>query len=198
MRRIVLTATGVTAALILAITLGQITGAYAQQPESEQTAEKGQIVVGTFDQRQAFQPYQQSFAAERQKIQREVQQQMQGQGQQGQGQGQNRRRQMMQARQKMQQRVQEAAEKMRTQMDEDMGKVLPEVAEESGVDLIVPEVSYKKDHIKTKDVSEAVTNAISEIAPSTQPAGGMGGMMGGQGGQGRGQGGQGGQGGPQR
>jgi uncharacterized FlaG/YvyC family protein len=188
MKRWTLFATLAAAALAAVVAVGQSTPAFADEHEGDAKA-----VVGTFNQQQALQPYSQHFMAKRQKISQEIQKEMQAGGEGG-----NNRQKMMQARQKMQKRMQAARDEVRQRIDDDLAKVLPKVAEDAGVDVIVPEVSYKTDAVQTKDVSQQVTKALGEIAPKTQPTGaampgrGQGQKAAGQGkankGQGQGQG----------
>lgn len=199
MRRMLIPSAIATATVALVMALGQFSPALADdhKENGSSSASDAKVVVGTFDAQAALKPYREHFRAKQQKIRQQMRKDMQKQMQQ-QGGGNNqdgqRRQKMMQARRKAQQKaqkkMQKVGEEVRGRMDKDMNKVLPDVAEKAGVDLIVPQVSYKADHVKVKDLSKQVTKAMGEVAPETKkpekPS--MPGMPGRGQGQGKGQG----------
>lgn len=173
MQRNLLPMTLAATAIAFLLAAGQFTAVQADEHKDEKNAKKdadhsaakdGKVVVGTFDQRTALRPYEQHFMAKRRKIMREAQKEVQKQN----GGGGNRRQQMMQAQRKAQPRVQKAGQELQKRMESDMDKVLPKVAKENNVDLIVPQVTYKSDKIETKDISAEVTKAIGKVAPETE------------------------------
>jgi hypothetical protein len=162
------------AAVAVVFAGGSLTPAHAQDSSE-------QVVVGTFDQQEAIKPYRDALRAAQQKIRQNMQQQMQGGGQGNQG---NRRQAMQQAQQKMQQESQ----RIRERYQGDLEEVMPKVADAAGVDVIVPQVSYKRDSVQTKDITEQVIAQLEEVAPKTQPQQPQGMMPGAGQGQGGGQG----------
>jgi hypothetical protein len=181
--------TGGAAAAALAIAVGTLSPALAQNEGSSGSASDAQVMVGTFNQQQVIQPYQQHLQQRMMKIRKEIQSQGQGQNQQ------QRRQQMMQAQKKMKKEQQ----KIQKRYQADLKKIMPQVAENANVELIVPSVTYKTDKVGTKDVTQQVRKRLKKVAPKTQtpsPQGLPGAPgQGGQGGQGQGQGGDQGQGG---
>ena len=142
----------------------------AAQAEESAASGNASITVGTYKPRQAFQAY-----PGRSESMKKLQD-MQSQAQQAQQNGDQQK--LQQLSQSMQQEQQRIVQKFR----EDVDKVMPKVAKESGVDLVAMEVVYQGDGVQTKDLTKQVVSQLGGEMPKPR---GLPGMM--QQGQGKGQ-----------
>lgn len=109
----------------------------------------GGITVGTYDQEAVFQQH--PANEELQAFYQEVQQQMQQAGQEN-------PQQMQQIRQQVETKRQEAIQDFQTSVSE----ALPKVADEAGVQIVALQVMYSADGIQTADLTEELTEAVSD------------------------------------
>lgn len=113
-----------------------------------EAAENGELVVGTYEPQQVFQQ------SEGQQELMEAFQEAQGSMQAAQEEGDQ------QKMQKLQSDMREKQEEIIGKFQDELEKVLPEVADATGVDIIAQGVEYTADDIDEKDVTDDVIKAM--------------------------------------
>lgn len=125
----------------------------AQQPQAEQTSD---VRLGTFDPQAVFQ---QSYGFNELM---ELSQRLQAEAQQAQSEGDQER--LMELNQEMQQ----GQERIINQFQEEIDRIVPEVARENDFDIIALEVVYVQENIgEAEDITEEVVTAINADAPES-------------------------------
>lgn len=136
------------------IAIAALAAVIAAQGNLYAQEEDAGIVVGTYEPQQIAQQ-----TGLQQKIQGEMQglqQRMQSAQQQGD----------RQAMQQIQQEAQQIQQRMITEFEDDMDAAMPDVAKETGADIIAAQVSYTADGIETKDVTNEIVAKMGGSAES--------------------------------
>jgi Skp family chaperone for outer membrane proteins len=110
-----------------------------------------QMAVGTYQAQQIYRNYD-----GRQQMMQQVRQ-IQQQAQRAQQSG--NQKQARQAQQQMRQKRQQIMQKFRA----DMQKAAKQVAQDEGIDVVAPRVTYTSERAKTKDITKPVTDAMNEM-----------------------------------
>lgn len=134
---------------VAAVALVAFAGAFLMDSDLHAQGEEGSgLVVGTYQPQQIAQAtnLQQKMMQEMQGLQQRAQQAQQS-GDQAE---------MQKIQQEAQQIQQDAADQFRT----DLEGVMPQVAEQTGVQVIATEVTYTADGVTTKDITQAIIDAM--------------------------------------
>lgn len=151
-----------TAACAMVIALVALTvTTWAQTPEApvgKALPSETSVVVGTYQPRDAFSAYhlRDAFIDKVRQLQQEMQKAQQN----------NDSKKML----AIQNQVQDAQSELIRQFTADLDRVMPTVAKQAKVDLVVVDVAFKSPKIKTKDVTALVIEQLNKHA-ATQPSG---------------------------
>jgi septum formation topological specificity factor MinE len=143
---------GLVAVLLTVAGLAVAQQSNQRQQLGEAPSEGEPLQIGTYQPQQVFRTYhgREAFMNQLQRWQEQMQSAQEA----------GDRQQIVDVRRQMEQRQQEVVQQFR----EDISQVMPEVAEQAGVDLVVVQVDFKQPAMRTQDVTDQVSAALSELA----------------------------------